>query len=54
MWFVVYCIQQLQSNIGISGVTSRVIGEWDNVRSVCIYKKAVKIKSYRELGGNEK
>ena len=47
-------LHQLQSNIGISGVTSRVVGEWDNVRSVCIYKKAVKIKSYRELGGNEK
>ena len=45
-WFVVYCIQHSQSNIGVSGVTSRVIGEWDNVRSVCIYKKEVTIKSY--------
>ena len=50
---MLYCIQQSQSNIGVSGVTSRVIGEWDNVRGVYIYKKEVKIKSYRELGGNE-
>ena len=28
--------------------------EWDNVRSVCIYKKQVKIKYYRELQGDEK
>ena len=36
-----YYISQLQSIIGVSGVASRdnLLVEWDNVRSVCIYKK---------------